>query len=115
MLRREVFAVWILLSTPIVGFVAYLLIALGLHLGPGQTPLFGAMAVAVVSLFFLSWTFLSHSDWDWRASARFMAVAFIFEGIVLALTRNSGGTGSLYFGVGTMIAGIIMLLGSRKH
>lgn len=116
MMRREVLAVWILLSAPIVGFVAYLQIALGLQMAQDQFPLLTAMVIAIVSLFFLSWAFLSHSgNWDWRTCARFMSVAFLFEGVALALTRNSGGHGSLYFGIGTILAGLVLFFGAKKH
>lgn len=73
------------------------------------------MFVAVVCLFFLSWSFLSHASWDWRKCARFMSIAFVFEGIVLCLTQNSGGTGSLYFGIGTVVAGLLTFFGSLRH
>lgn len=106
---------WILLSAPIVGFVLYLQLALGLHLSQDETPLLMAMIVAIVSLFFVSWMFLSHASRDWRKCARFMACAFIFEGLVLYMTRNSGGQGSLYFGIGTVVAGLLTLFGSLKH
>ena len=115
MLRREVLAVWVLLSAPLIGFVGYLILALRMQMMHDQLPLMVAMSVAVISLFFLSCTFLSHMSRDWRKCARFMSVAFWFEGIVLLVTQNSGGKGSLYFGVGTIVAGLILYFGSKKN
>ena len=115
MLRREVLVVWVLLSAPIVGFVTYLQLNLDSQMGHDKMPLLIAMGVAVVSLFFLSWAFLSHMSRDWRKCAQFMSIAFGFEGIVLFVTQNSGGKASLYFGIGTIVAGIVLFLGSRKN
>jgi CHASE2 domain-containing sensor protein len=115
MQRREVFAVWVLLSAPVVGFVLYLLLALGFQARSDQFPIIAALLAALVSLFFLSWTLLSHTEMDWRRCARFVAGAFVFEGIALTLTRPTTGNGSLYFGIGTILAGLILFISSKKH
>lgn len=115
MQRREVLAVWILLSAPIVGFLVYLSTVVGLQFNHEQMPLLASMVASVVSLFFLSWMFLSHASRNWQSCARFMAIAFMFEGFVLVMTRNSGGVGSVAFGVGTLIAGLALFLGAKKH
>jgi len=115
MQRREVFAVWVLLSAPIIGFVLYLLIALGIKLGNENLPLTLALLATVVSLFFLSWTFLAHASTDWRTCARFMSVAFVFEGAVLASTKLPYTSVHLYFGIGSIIAALILFLATLKH
>ena len=113
--RREVFTAWILLSAPIIGFVAYLIAYLGLQIGQGNIPLVAAMALAVSCLLLLSWMFIIHTDADWRKTAKFIGFGLIFEGAVLFMTRASGKEASIYFGAGSILIGLILLFGSKKH
>jgi hypothetical protein len=113
--RREVFTAWILLSAPIIGFVAYLIAYLGLHVGQSNLPLVAALTLAVACLFLLSWMFIFHTDADWRKTTRFIAFGLLFEGAVLLLTHASGRAGSIYFGVGSILVGLTLLFGAKKH
>lgn len=114
-MRREIFTVWVLLSAPLVAFIVYLFLALGLTFGGTDGLLLSAMILSIVSLFFLSWLFVSQMGSDWRHCARFMAMALMFEGVVLALTKASTGSGGMIFGVTTFLAGMILVLAARKH
>ena len=115
MQRREIFTAWVLLSAPLIGFVAYLLGYLGLQLGNGNMPLVFALSLAIVCLFFLAWLFISFTDADWRKTTRFIATGLLFEGFVLWMTRTSGREASLYFGIGSAMIGVILLLAAKKH
>lgn len=114
-LRREVFTAWILLSAPIVGFVAYLITYLGLHIGQSQLPLVAAMLMAISCLLLMSWMFITHTDADWRKTTRFIAFGLIFEGAVLFMTRASWKGASDYFGAGSILIGMVLLFGAKKH
>ncbi len=109
MRRREVLTVWILLSAPIAGFVAYVMLASG---GSNNPLLMLASAFASACLLFLSWTFLAHRRDNWRISARFMAFVLLVEGLAFTVTHGSVGVGALVFGVGTLLVGTILLLSS---
>ena len=113
--RREVFTAWILLSAPIVGFVAYLLVYLGLQIGVGNAPLMAALTLSVACLFFLSWTFVNYTQADWRKTTRFIAVGLLFEGIVLLMARASGREASIYFGAGSILIGVVLMLAAKRH
>jgi hypothetical protein len=113
--RREVLTAWFLLSSPMIGFVAYLTMYLGLHVGAGNLPLFAAVFLAVVCLFLLSWVFISHTEADWRKTTRFIAFGLLFEGIVLVMTRTSGREASIYFGIGSLVVGLVLLFGAKRN
>ena len=113
--RREVFTAWILLSTPMIGFVAYLLAYLGLNVESGITPLVAALILTVACLFFLSWVFISYTQADWVKTTRFVAVGLIFEGFVLGMTRAPGREASVYFGVGSVVIGLMLILSAKRH
>lgn len=113
--RREVFTAWALLSAPIIGFVAYLTVYLGMTVGQGNAPLLLAVVLAVSCLLLVSWLFISQTDADWRVTTRFIASGLLFEGLVLFMTRATGREASIYFGAGSIVIGIALLLAAKKH
>jgi hypothetical protein len=113
--RREVFTAWVLLSAPMIGFVAYLLAYLGLQIGQGNAPIVAALMLTVACLFFLSWLFIDHTQADWVKTTRFIAIGLIFEGFVLWMARATGHAGSIYFGIGSVVVGLLLLLFAKKH
>ncbi len=86
-----------------------------MQIGQGNIPLVAAMALAVSCLLLLSWMFIIHTDADWRKTAKFIGFGLIFEGVVLFMTRASGKEASIYFGAGSILIGLILLFGSKKH
>ncbi len=115
MQRREILTAWAMLSAPITGFVAYLVVYLGLQIGQSNAPLVAAICVAVISLFFLSWAFISHTHADWRKTTRFIAFGLMLEGAALIMTRISGHGVSIYFGFGSIAVGLGLLFGAKKY
>ncbi len=113
--QREIATAWLFLSAPIVGFVTYLVQFANFKVGDTNTLLFLAVALTVLCLFFLSWTFIIYTDADWRKTARFIAAGLLFEGIVLIATRSSGHEASLYFGFGSIVFGLLILFGAKKN
>ena len=98
-----------------IGFVAYILACLGLQVGLYSAPIVAALILTVACLFLVSWLFISHTQADWVKTTQFIAVGLIFEGFVLSLSRATGNAGSIYFGTGTFIAGIFLLLLAKRH
>ena len=113
--RREVLTAWVLLSAPMIGFVAYLLAYLGLQVGQGNAPIVAALILTVACLFFVSWLFISHTRADWVKTTQFIAIGLIFEGFVLYMSRTTGHAGSVYFGIGSVAIGLILLLMAKRH
>jgi glucose uptake protein GlcU len=113
--QREIGTAWLFLSAPIVGFVAYLVQFANFKVGDTNTLLFLAVALTVLCLFFLSWTFIVFTDADWRKTARFIATGLLFEGVVLFTTRTTGHEASFYFGFGSIVFGLLILFGAKKN
>ena len=113
--RREVFTAWILLSIPILGFGAYLMTALGLQIGAYNAPLIVALLMSVACLLALSWTFIHHTQADWVKTTRFIAAGLIFEGLVLGIARASSHDFSVYFGIASVVLGLILLPFAKKN
>jgi uncharacterized membrane protein len=113
--RREVLTAWILLSAPLIGFVAYLIAYLGTTFGQGNAPMLGAMLFAVTCLLLVCWLFIANTDADWRKTTRFIAIGLVFEGIVLFAARSTGREASVYFGLGSITIGLILIFAAKRH
>ena len=114
-MRREILTVWVLLSAPIVGFIIYLSLAIGLTFGGADGLLLAAMGLSVISLFFLSWMFLKTHPDDWRTNARFVGSVLIFEGLSLGSVSRALGNAALGFGIGSALIGLLVVVASRRH
>ncbi|HLO99860.1 MAG TPA: hypothetical protein VK171_14795 [Fimbriimonas sp.] len=113
MQRREILTVWLLISSPIGLFFAYLALFAGAVFTPIRLPLTIAFAVTLVSLLCVSILLDEQHHGNWRDGARLLSLIFLLEGGCLLAISHLNPMASLVLGTASILAGLTLLAGSQ--
>ena len=113
MQRREILTVWLLISSPIGLFFAYLALFATTVFTPIQLPLSAAFALTLVALLCVSILLDEQHHGNWRDSARLLSLIFLLEGGCLLAISHLSTMAALILGTASILAGLTLLAGSQ--
>lgn len=113
MQRREIVTVWVLISSPMAMFVAYLAVFASTVFVPIQRPLIVAFSFTLLALLFVSIFLEEQNHGNWRNGARLLALIFLLQGGCLLAINHLNAMASLVLGTASILAGLTLLAGSQ--